>query len=279
MISVVMPSYNRAKTIERAVQSILNQTYKDIEIIIVDDNSIDNTEEVVKTINNEQITYIRNKSNKGANESRNIGIRAAKGELIAFQDSDDEWLSNKLEVQLKALKETNADLVTCGFYRYENDECVKFPKEKIKDEEIANKLLYGNFISTQTVIGKRECFVEENFDSKFPRMQDWELMIRMSRKFKIHFVNEPLVNVYLQDNSISKDNTKASSALKMLLEKYSSFYDENPKAKARLLYDIGYYNVLSGNYDKNYYLESFKYNKLNYKAAIKATVFEIKKRL
>lgn len=278
MVSVIIPTYNRGATIERAILSVLEQTYQDFEIIIVDDNSNDNTEEVVKKINDNRIKYIRNNINKGANESRNIGVAEAKGEYIAFQDSDDEWMKEKLEIQLKALAETNSDVVASGFFRYEDDGTVStIPEKVIRDEEISKQIMFGNFISTQTVLGKKHCFVEEKFDSSFPRMQDWELMIRISRVYKVHYINDQLANVYIQSNSISKDNTKGIKALKMLLDKYKDFYSENPKAKSWLYYELGNYHMRSNMFDKNYYITSLRYDKLNVKAAIKAIIFQFKK--
>lgn len=278
MVSVVMPTYNRAKTIERAIFSILNQSYQDFEIIIVDDNSNDNTEEIVKNINDNRIKYIKNNINKGANESRNIGIAEANGEYIAFQDSDDEWMKNKLEVQLKALSETNSDVVASGFFRYEDDGTITtIPEKPICDEEISKQIMFGNFISTQTVLGKKQCFLDEKFDPDFPRMQDWDLMIRISRRYKVHYMNTQLANVYIQGNSISKDNTKGIKALNMFLEKYKDFYNKNPKAKSWMYYEIGNYHMRSNIFDKNYYLTALKYDKLNIKSAIKAVIFQVKK--
>lgn len=280
MISVVMPTYNRAKTIERAINSILEQTYQDFEIIIVDDNSNDNTEEIVKSIKDSRIRYIKNTVNKGANESRNIGVSEALGEIIAFQDSDDEWIKNKLELQMKALQEKKCDVVASGFFRYEDDGTrSSIPEKPICDEEIATQIMFGNFISTQTLLGKKECFIEEKFDPNFPRMQDWELMIRISRKYKIHYINTQLANVYIQGNSISKDNTKAIEALKMLLEKYDDFYNKNPKARSWMYYELGNYYMRSSMFNKNYYLTALKFNKFNIKAAIKSIMFISKKLL
>jgi len=89
-VSVIIPTYNRAHTIGRAIKSVLNQTYQDFEIIVVDDGSTDNTEEVVKSFRDKRIRYIQHKKNKGAAAARNTGIKSAKGKYIAFQDSDDD---------------------------------------------------------------------------------------------------------------------------------------------------------------------------------------------
>jgi len=97
-ISVIIPSYNRANTIGRAIQSALSQSYQDFEIIVIDDGSTDHTEEVIRSFQDSRIRYIRHNRNRGGSAARNTGIHAARGEYIAFLDSDDEWLPQKLEL-------------------------------------------------------------------------------------------------------------------------------------------------------------------------------------
>lgn len=277
MISIVMPTYNREKTIKRAIDSILNQTYKDFELIIVDDNSNDNSKNIIKSIDDDRIIYIKNDFNKGANESRNIGVKIAKGEYVAFQDSDDEWLENKLENQLKELQNTNSDVVACSLYRVNKDKKEIIPKRNIKDKDVYERLFFGNFISTQTILGKKDCFVEEKFDSMFPRFQDWEVMLRITNRYRFHFINKPLVNVYVQEDSISNDITKAIKALNMLLEKYRKQLDSRPKAKASLYKRLGDCYVLNSQFDRNYYKVALKYNKFNFEYILKNLKFKIQK--
>lgn len=101
MVSVVIPTYNRAHVLNRAIRSVLGQTYQHFEIIVVDDGSTDNTEQVVKAIADDRVRYIRHETNKGtAAAARNTGIRQACGEFIGFVDSDDEWLPGKLQKQV-----------------------------------------------------------------------------------------------------------------------------------------------------------------------------------
>ena len=113
MISVVIPSYNRENTISNSIESVLKQTYSDIEVIVVDDGSTDKTEDIVKGIGDNRIRYIKLEKNSGACVARNIGIMNANGSYIAFQDSDDIWHPDKLEKQYQAIKKYNADLVFC----------------------------------------------------------------------------------------------------------------------------------------------------------------------
>ncbi len=105
LVSVIMPSYNTAKFIKETVDSVINQTYQNFEIIIVDDCSTDNTDEVIAGIKDERIKYIKNEKNSGAAVSRNRALREAKGKWIAFLDSDDVWLPQKLEKQISFMKQ------------------------------------------------------------------------------------------------------------------------------------------------------------------------------
>lgn len=105
LVSVIMPSYNTAKFIEETVRSVLEQTYTNLELLIVDDCSTDNTDEVVASFRDKRIRYLKNKENSGAAVSRNRALRAAKGRWIAFLDSDDLWKPQKLEKQIRFMEE------------------------------------------------------------------------------------------------------------------------------------------------------------------------------
>ena len=103
LVSVIIPTHNRADLVPLAIQSVLQQTYTNLECIVVDDASTDNTEETVRTIIDERIIYLRHENNKHASAARNTGIKYARGEFIAFLDDDDEWLPTKLEKQVPFL--------------------------------------------------------------------------------------------------------------------------------------------------------------------------------
>ena len=122
MISIIMPTYNRAYIIEQAIESILVQTYKDWELIIVDDASTDTTEQVVSKYLCSKIRYYVNNENKGANYSRNFGADCAKGEVLTFLDSDNYWPETRLEIQYERFK------------RYESKNCFLYGKVQIENE-------------------------------------------------------------------------------------------------------------------------------------------------
>ena len=111
LISVILPTYNRAHTLMRAVTSVLNQDYREIELIVVDDASTDGTTELLESIADPRLRVIRHDHNKGVAGATNTGIQAARGEIIAFQDSDDEWLDGKLSHQMARLAAAPSDCV------------------------------------------------------------------------------------------------------------------------------------------------------------------------
>lgn len=221
MISVIIPTYNREKTIKRAIDSVLNQTYQNIEVIVVDDCSNDNTEQVIHEYNDQRLIYHKLEQNSGACVARNKGVELAKGEYIAFQDSDDEWLPDKLRVQKEYLEKNQADICFCSLKNFlMNGETEVIPANPVNSKEILSSLLQNNFISTQTIFGKKHCFKEEPFDSDFPRFQDWDLVIRLSQRYNIVHCPDVLVNVYKQTDSMTFNVKKTAAGLNLIIKKH-----------------------------------------------------------
>lgn len=121
-VSVVIPTYNRAELLSRAIDSVLAQTYDDFELLVVDDGSTDDTEAVVTAYDDDRVRYLAHETNRGANPARNTGIEAAEGEFVAFLDSDDEWRPRKLEAQLDRLEAVEAESGDSAAEPVENDE-------------------------------------------------------------------------------------------------------------------------------------------------------------
>ena len=200
-VSVIIPAYNRAYLVSRAIQSVLNQTYKDFEVIIVDDGSTDNTEEVVKGFDDKKVRYIKHERNKGVAATRNTGIKATRSKYIAFQDSDDEWLPEKLEKQMAGFRNasSNIGVVYTGFLRIEGDKKTYVPSPEVtqKEGDIHNSLLRGNFVTPQAAVVKRECFEKAGmFDEGISGLEDWELWLRISKYYHFKCIDEPLIIVY-----------------------------------------------------------------------------------
>lgn len=262
-VTIVIPAYNRASTLDRAINSVLNQSYSNIEVIVVDDNSTDNTIEIIRKINDKRLKYIKLNENKGACFARNLGIQNSTGEYIAFQDSDDEWYKDKLDKQLKFLKEESYNLVGCSINQiYDSGKIKTFPNINIESIDIKEYIHYGNIFSTQTILGKKECFLKNQFDNSMPRFQDWELMIRMCKTYKVGFMQEKLVDAYIQNDSISKNNKKAVEALDIIRKKYAN----KNKLNSFYLRNMAIYSLNDNLQNaRNYFIEAYKYDMKSYK--------------
>ncbi len=224
-VSVIVPTFNRAELIKTSVRSVLNQTYQDFEIIIIDDGSTDDTEKVVKNLNDDRIRYIRHERNKGAPAARNTGIRSARGKYLAFQDSDDEWMPEKLERQMAIFRGAVSDVgvVYSGFWKVKDNKRLYFPPPQIRKKEgnVYKNLLEENFVAMPSAVIKSECFKKAGmFDEELPRYQDWELFIRISKHYNFAFVSKPLLVAYHQHNGISSDKDALLRARKMILKKH-----------------------------------------------------------
>ncbi len=281
LVSIVIATYNRANLIKRAINSILNQTYVNYEIIVVDDGSIDNTKEVVESFNKHKIRYIKHKNNKGASAARNTGIKCSKGDFIAFQDSDDEWLPEKLEKEMKVFEKSNTHVgvVYTGIWYIKNDKkkYVPYPQIKNKEGNIHYELLKGNFVSVLSVI-RKVCFEKVGlFDENLPNLEDWELYIRISKYFCFKYVDEPLAIAYCSSDSESVNYSNLVKSSELILEKHHDYFNKNKEILAVNHANIGLYAFLSGEEKKSrkYLLNAIKYNplKLKYSLAFILTFF------
>ena len=247
IVSIIIPTYNRARTIVRSVNSILSQTFQNFELIIVDDCSTDNTKDILeKTFNDSRIIYYKLKNNSGACAARNKGIELAKGKYIAFQDSDDEWLCEKLEKQIQILDNSiDCQAIFCQFIRINNTNISIMPSNSFNKNNINSVIFEENFLSTQTLLVKKEVFKKIGiFDISLPRFQDWELAIRLITKCKVFYQEEPLVIMYIQNDSISKNIKAKAKALEIIVNKYKDYYIKHPLIYSKYLRRISLLNYL-----------------------------------
>ncbi len=261
MISVVIPVYNRADRIKKTISNIFEQTYSDIEVIVVDDGSSDEIDLALKSfVELSNFSFVKSDRNYGACHARNIGIQKAKGEYIAFQDSDDLWHKTKLGDQLKFLQNNNADICICGMQNiYADGHMTKFHKEGFNQKDITlENELATSFFSTQLILGKRECFLREQFDERFPRFQDWDLGIRLVKNFKVVYLDKVLVDRLVQNDSLSHNKEKGYIAGKLILNKYRSEYQLYPKSEARFLEFYAQFQEAVGESSRENLIKSLK---------------------
>jgi glycosyltransferase involved in cell wall biosynthesis len=216
-VTVVIPTFDRSQTILDSVNSVLRQSFTDFELIVVDDCSTDDTLSVLDRIEDRRLRVVTHTANRGAGGARNTGIDNAKGALVAFQDSDDEWLPSKLEKQVLALDAKGDDWIAvyCGLLvvrdlRQDGDD--RFRPRYIPDPRISpvsghisSSLLRGSFVSTQTLIVRRAALDRVGrFDETLSALEDWDFALRLARTGKIALVDEPLVFQRFSHNSISR---------------------------------------------------------------------------
>ncbi len=222
MISVILPVYNREGTILRAVESVLQQTEKALECIVVDDASTDGTLEKLYTVSDKRLHIISLPRRSGACHARNVGVAAAQGEWIAFQDSDDVFHPDKLEKQLKFLRDRQADVVLCAMNRISGQSAPMHVPEKMPEAPISRqRLLWDNLASTQCVFGKAAVFRAVPFDEAMPRLQDWALMLEIAGGYTVWGDDAALVDVYVQPDSLSVQPEKLLPALKRLYVRHA----------------------------------------------------------
>jgi glycosyltransferase involved in cell wall biosynthesis len=270
-VSIIIPTYNRARLLGRAIHSILNQTYPNFEIIVVDDCSSDNTESVVRSFCDERIQYIRHEENKGAVAARNTGIMAARGEYIAFQDSDDEWFSEKLEKQIRAFEFGPPDLgvVYTSFWLIEGGRKTYYPSSDVKQTEgnMHHALLETNFVNTPTAVVRKECFEKAGMFENLPRLQEWGLWLKISKHYCFKHINEPLVNAYPQPDSISRNMNALIVAREHILQRYFEEISKKPKLLRRHYFEIGTILCLNGEIEagRSYFFKAMRTHPFNAK--------------
>lgn len=251
-VSIIMPTYNCGKYIEAAIQSALSQTYKNIEIIVIDDGSTDNTQEILdKYIKNEQIYYIYQK-NQGVSKARNTGIFAARGTYIATLDADDTWSNDRLEKMVIFLEDSSADLVISNFYLV--DENRKRLKEKaVFAPTYSQPLLqqqYKTLLYQATAFAlmlvKKEVLIEAGgYDESLKgEAEDYDLWLRLlATGKKWAYYPEPLVEMMVRVGSLSKGYSKKRKvSLKKIAAKQTP-YIGGIKAFIFYRYHLGGYRL------------------------------------
>lgn len=234
LVSTIITTHNRLSLLPRAIESVLNQTYNDLECIVVDDASDDGTEEYC--LNRRDIRYIRipKSESKGGNHARNIGIEASLGEYIAFLDDDDYWLPQKIEKQVKVAVQNQSGFVYC--HRMLEDEEGKVLD--MKAEFLLNPEFVGDLhrkilqtccccTSSTMLISKQILITSGLFDESLLFWQDYELTIRLAQKTNFDIVNEALV-VYrdVRSDSVRLSNKFAGwpKAVRCILEKHNCLF-------------------------------------------------------
>jgi glycosyltransferase involved in cell wall biosynthesis len=254
-VSVILPVYNRSASIVAAINSVLSQSYMNIELIVVDDCSRENIKVLVDQVGDSRISYIRRDRNGGAGAARNTGLLHATGEFIAFQDSDDLWLPGKLrrQMDLLAAAPSHVGVVTGGKIVYGRDNQFKYGPTLVAyspppagllrlDEDQLAHLLRDNRISVQNTLFRRAAVpFAPWFDTCARANEDWEFAIRLSQHTTIFEDPEPVVLGFVSHDSISRSGRRETIGVLRILRKNRSLLNTKKEERSRLMISVARY--------------------------------------
>ncbi len=257
-VSIVIPTYNCAQYLPKAIESVLAQTYTDFELIVVDDNSTDTTQEYLSSIQDRRLRVLKTQG-VGASEARNWGVRVAHGEYVAFLDADDFWFQEKLATQVElhqrypslGMSFTNYDHLTEAYqsivdcFGYWN-QFGKEHKPYLKLDEPLDFVMSTNVIGTSTVMVKRDVFEQVGmFIPEIAYAEDWDLWLRISENFDIGVVNSIQVGYLMRQGSATQTDSRRADNLRSveaIISRYKEAKHNRPvsvsafdKAQARVL--------------------------------------------
>jgi len=262
-VSIVIPTYNRTDFLKRALKSVLEQSFQNYEVLVVDDCSRENVQEVLKELKDNRLRYLRHETNQGEAISRNTAIQAAQGEYIAFLDDDDEWMPEKLELQIdfmdKAPESTGAVYSEFLWMNSEDGRFLGRRKIPMKNghiptgkEEVYKILLVRNLIGTpSTVVLRKSCFKEIGFfDSQIAYGVDHDLWIRLARHYSLEYINRALVKCYVHPERLSNKLEVVMRGQQDMMVKYPTSRPEHREYHSRRYSTLGERLCLNGEMEK-----------------------------
>jgi len=218
-VSIILPTYNRPNLLYQAIKSILNQTYQNFEIIIIDDGLEKRSYNIIKKINDRRIKYIKNIENKGASFSRNIGIKNSTGKYIALLDDDDIWIPNKLEIQINFLKKNPQIGVVGSWVKFLNSK--KINKMFSNPDKIKTNLLFGSTMVHSTIIIRKEILDKNNlkYDEDLLTSEDYDLWNKLSKYTKFYNIKKFLVKYKEHENNLTNNLSATQKQISIQLRK------------------------------------------------------------
>lgn len=238
VVSVVIPTYNRVHLVGRAIQSVLAQTFHDWELIMVDDASTDNTEDVVRSFADRRLRYIRREKNGGVSAAQNLGIAAARGEYISFLHSDDEYLPTKLKEQVVLLRgqDPQVGAAECGVRRVDDDhEYTTLPR--LQGLGYEDLLLLEKSVYIAALLMRRELAESIRFDEAFPGHEDVDFLLSLLQRSKVAFIQKPLVVVHGHAGPRLSAPAVMLEGIQQLGRKYSAELKKRPHVEPLALPD------------------------------------------
>ncbi len=222
LVSVVLPTRNRAALLPRAIHSVLGQTHRELELIVVDDASSDGTAELIASIPDARLRYLRLDRNLGVSGARNAGIAQARGNWLAFQDSDDEWRVEKLQRQLAAAT-ADTQMVLCGSWYPECPWQSLIQADPDREVSDVSDRIFVRIPAAPTFLIRAEALRRVGgFDAELSFCEDWELALRIHGVGQILWVNQPLVIQHRTPDSLFTTEINAIAGLSHILRKHEA---------------------------------------------------------
>lgn len=251
LVSVIIPTYNSVAYVTAAVASVLAQTFADLEILVIDDGSTDETSEVMAGYGT-RVRYLR-QENSGVAIARNRGIAESQGEYVAFLDADDTWFPRKLELQLEALRaHIEAGVCYSAFLVVTSElKPIGVRRSERWASALEDLLLHGNVVgSICTVLAKRSLFQQAGgFDPLLSQCADWEMWVRLAARTEFVYLDEPLVTYRQHDSNMSHNAPLLEKDSLRVLEKSFAMEELSPELRARRRAAFARnYMVLAGTY-------------------------------
>ncbi|MDY6798542.1 MAG: glycosyltransferase [Pseudomonadota bacterium] len=236
VVSVVTPTYNRAGFLLQAIESVLQQTFGDFELIVVDDGSTDDTPQLMdRYLQDTRVRYFK-QSNQGQSVARNRGIKEAQGEYICFLDSDNAWHEDKLEKSLEAFRQNPGFHVVYGDYMVIDAEGNELGVNQMRryTGRVTAHLLKDNFVSMNTTMTRRNCFREMGgFDEKDRLAEDYGLWLRFSTRYRFYYLDQILGYYRVMNGQISSDKARRLEANERLLKSFLAEYPDSVSASEK----------------------------------------------
>ena len=282
-ISVIVPTFNRSNSITRAVESVLNQTYKNIEVVVVDDNGLGSEQNVLTKkvmqeimLQDKRVKYIELEKNSGGSIARNVGIENSDGNYMSFLDDDDEYYENKLEQQLKFHKEifqNNNGFTNCQMDVFRKNRLIRTIKTKVDEQNLLFSAVFEKILGTPSLFIPRELLYSVGLFTDRIKGQEWDLVVKLIEKgYGFKHMPESLVRINISENSITTEQNidRKITGINNIYLKQCNYFSSFSESQIKHI-DHSYYLKLSEAYLSNSFQKSFHY----YIKGLKLILFSI----
>ena len=231
LVSIVINCYNGEKYLRKSIESILDQSYKNLELIFWDNHSTDQTRNIIKSYDDSRIKYFFSQNHTTLYQARNLALKECKGDFVSFLDVDDYYLRDKIAKQLMYFKDEKVGVIYSNYYRYYEDIKKKklLTNKMLPSGNLTQYILEESQISFMTVIVRKKSLdsLEFNFDPKYSIIGDYDLLYRLSFNWDFYYINEPLAVYRIHDENFSKNSILFIDELKDWYNKnYNSFINK-----------------------------------------------------